>query len=146
MPHLLTKGIQMWTPTRSLRFVCVWSALITGDDVKGRKQPVHLEIKDRKLTAARKDPAAGRKGRVSACAHPQSQAFLPSQLRGEGEVFITGNFVTASSVPSKENPTSHNLTAGQNTGTGVTQQPTTVIKTPQVPQAGLPTCNPIQTS
>lgn len=53
----------------------------------------------------------------SACARPRPQAVLPSPLQGEGEVFHTGNVVTASRVPSSENPTSHNLKGGQGTRT-----------------------------
>lgn len=49
---MLTKGIQMWAPTTSPHFIHLRPVLITGDDVTGKMQLVHLEIKDGMVTAA----------------------------------------------------------------------------------------------
>lgn len=99
------KGNMDVAPTRSPHSVCL------GDDVSSREQPVHPGITDGLVVAAWQDPA-GRKGTVCTC-----PSLTSSPLRGEGEVFHTGNVVTASRVPSSENPTSHNLKGGHSTRT-----------------------------
>lgn len=130
---------------------CPRPALITGD-IRGRKQPVHLEIEDGMVTATQRAQEQGGRRAIYVSSFPISGISVISSSRWRQS--IIGSSVTTSNVPRWENhyQPQHNrwsdtrlcssqqlwqrflcVCSRQAMGTGV-------------PQAGPKTHNPIETS